>query len=63
MTEIITSKKEFHIQCPHYMKNLKSCPGSKKIIFPEDMERLESCCLSESYSACEVLRELSEKAA
>lgn len=62
MTEI-TSKKEFHIQCPHYTKNLKACPGSKRIIFPEDMERLESCCLSESYSKCDVYRDLSEKAA
>jgi hypothetical protein len=62
MTDI-TSKKEFHIQCPHYAKNLKSCPSFKKIIFPDDMELLKTCCLSESYSVCEIHRELIEKAA
>jgi hypothetical protein len=63
MTELNTSEKEFHIHCPFYAKNLKSCPSSKKILFPEDMERLENCCLSESYSSCGVYRELDEKAA
>ncbi len=61
MTE--TNKKEFHIACPYYSKNMKPCPSSKKIIFPEDMERLQTCCLSESYTSCTVYRELLEKAA
>jgi len=61
MTE--TNKKEFHIACPYYSKNMKPCPSSKKIIFPEDMERLQTCCLSESYIACGIYRELIEKAA
>lgn len=62
MTEI-TSKNESHIHCPYYLKTLKSCPSSKKILFPEDMEKLESSCLAESYSTCSVYRELIEKAA
>ncbi|MBK8399409.1 MAG: hypothetical protein IPL26_29725 [Leptospiraceae bacterium] len=64
MTEITSKKeKELHIHCPYYSKNLKSCPSSKKIIFPEDMKQLETCCLSETFSACSVYRELIEKAA
>ncbi|HMV41104.1 MAG TPA: hypothetical protein PK079_03920 [Leptospiraceae bacterium] len=62
MTEII-SQKELNIHCPYYLKNIKSCPSAKKILFPEDMERLEGCCLSETYSSCSIYRELIEKAA
>lgn len=64
MTEITSKpKNEFHIACPYYSKNLKPCPSSKKILFPEDVNQLETRCLSEAFSACTVYREQIEKAA
>lgn len=54
---------EMHICCPYYMKSLKECPSSKKILFPEDIKKIKESCMNVNFIQCKYYIEYLEKAA
>lgn len=54
---------EFTISCPLYVKCLKSCPSSKKVLHDEDIQLLKASCLTKKHTSCKFFIEGNEKAA
>ncbi|MCZ8343158.1 MAG: hypothetical protein O9301_09015 [Leptospira sp.] len=53
MAEKSLVKNEFHVKCPLYAKGLSVCPSSKDRLLDQDMDKLLSHCVKDSFIVCE----------
>ncbi|MBM9546206.1 hypothetical protein JWG40_04215 [Leptospira sp. 201903074] len=54
-------KNEFYVKCPLYTKGLSVCPSSKDRLQADDLERLTSHCIADTYKVCDIFSAKKEK--